>query len=462
VRLALAIVLCAASVAAAPGKLVRVVSSDLDALPSRGPKDALVTIELFFRLRAETRWPEFKAIEHLQAQHPSRIRILYRLEKASNSSRLHYAALEAYAEGRFAEFVTELDKQTNTNLTDAQLLQVAASVGMNTEQLAEVLASPPAEFDRVLDDNLRRYHQRFHGNQAGVLVNGAFVSRSDINKPGELERVYATAKDQALDLLDRGVEPGELAEALEAQAAPNPLFITVPNGSPDDTVGEVPLQPMLATPALDLTGMPSYGPSDARQTIVVLCVPSTPTNTCRLALRAAKLAQEAYADRVRVVWAPFFDVTTRGDASELGLLADAALCAERVGASVADFTSPSSPGWDWLAATMDEVGRAHRRVSADRVLADVAPLLHVDEQAFSACRAHQAGTAIRWVVAATRAGVHASPSTVVGGRIYPAITDTNLLQQLVAAELEPGDCDGCLRLDTIVPAWRGEDRSAPP
>jgi hypothetical protein len=459
VRLALVVLLCGATAAASPGKLVRVVSSDLDALPSRGPKDALVTIEVFFRLRIETRWPEFKAIEHLQAEHPSRIRILYRIEKGPNSSRLHYAALEAYAEGRFDEFLAELETQATMNLTDAQLVQVAVAAGMNTEQLAEVLASPPAEFDRVLDENLRRYHQRFHGNQQGVLVNGAFVSRSDINKSGELERVYAAAKDQALDLLDRGVDPSELAAAFESQAAPNPLFITVPNGSPDDTVGEVPAQPMLATPALDLTGMPSYGPSDASQTIVVLCVPSTPTNTCRLALRAAKLAQEVYADRVRVVWAPFFDVT-RDDASELGLLADAALCAERIGASVADFTSPSSPGWDWLQAMTD--ARYHRRVSADRVLSDLAPLLHVDEPSFAACRAHQAGAAIRWVVAATRAGVHASPSTVVGGRIYPAITDTNLLQQLVAAELEPGDCDGCLRLDSIVPAWRGDDRGARP
>jgi hypothetical protein len=454
VKLAALAILACATVSASPGKLVRVATPDLDAMPSRGPKQALVTIELFFRPHVDTRLPQFKAIEQLQANHPARVRILYRVLKASSSSRLHYATLEAYAEGRFDAFLAQLDTQTSPNLTDAQLLQVAAAAGMNNQQLAEVLASPPTEFDRVLDDNLRRRNQRFRGNQPGVLVNGQFVSSSDILKSGELDRVYEEQKEKALDLLDRGVELRDLADALETQAAPNPMLINVPSSSPDDTIGAIPAQPVLATPALDFRGMPSFGPTGAWQTIAVLCIPSTTTNNCRAALRAARLAQDVYGDKVRVVWAPFFDIS-RKDAAELGMLADAALCAERVGASVVDFGSPSSPGWDWLQGTMDEVSRFHRRVTADRVLSELATSLHVDEHAFAACRAHQAGAAIQWVEAATRAGVHASPSTVVGGRIYPSITDAGVLQQLVGAELEPsGDCDGCLRLDTIVPAWR--------
>ena len=347
-KLALVVFLCAATAAASPGKLVRVVSSDLDALPSRGPKDALVTIEVFFRLRIETRWPEFKAIEHLQAEHPSRIRLLYRIEKGPNSSRLHYAALEAYAEGRFDEFLAELETQSTTNLTDAQLVQVAVAAGMNTEQLAEVLASPPAEFDRVLDDNLRRYHQRFHGNQQGVLVNGGFVSRSDINKSGELERVYASAKEQALDLLDCGVDPSELAAAFESQAAPNPLFITVPNGSPDDTVGEVPAQPMLATPAARSrpacrrTGRATR----ARPSSCCACRRRRPT---RAGSRCAPRSSRKRSTPTACASCGRRSSTSRATSQpSSALLADAALCAERVGTSVADFTSPSSPGWDWL------------------------------------------------------------------------------------------------------------------
>jgi hypothetical protein len=328
---------------------------------------------------------------------------------------------------------------------------------MSPEQVASVIAKPPPEFDAILDDNARRSRQRLHGNQTGIVINGTVVPQSNILKSGELERLYAEAKDAALDLIDRGVLPSELPDVFEGSSAPSPLAVVVQSSPPDDTVGELPATPQLASPPLDLRGMPSVGPANARATIAVLCTPSMSASGCGNALRAAQTALVAYGDRVRVVWAPFFDVS-RDDAGELGMLADAALCAERVGTSVADFSSPTSPGWDWLQATMGAISIAHRHITAEQVIAKLIGELHVDDAAFEACRAHQAGTAIRWAEAAARAGVHASPSTVVGGRVYPSITDTNVLQQLVAAELEPGDCDGCLRLDTIVPAWRSDAR----
>jgi hypothetical protein len=444
------------SVGSPTGHAVRVETRETAAMPSRGPKFALVTIELFFRPYLDTRRPEFAAVEKLQADHPTRVRLVYRVLRQSNSSRLPYAALEAYAEGRMPQFFAELDKQSS-NLTDAQLAVVAAAAGMSPEQVASIIAKPPAEYDAILDDNARRARQRLHGNQTGILINGAVVPQSNIMKAGELDRLYAEAKDAALDLVDRGVLPSELPEAFEGSNAPSPLAIVVQSSPPDDTVGELPASPQLASPPLDLRGMPSAGPANARATIAVLCNPSTSASSCGNALRAAQVAQVAYGDRVRVVWAPFFDVS-RDDAGELGMLADAALCAERVGTSVADFSSPTSPGWDWLQATIGAISLARHHTTAEQVIAKLIGELHVDDAAFEACRAHQAGTAIRWAEAAARSGVHASPSTVVGGRVYASITDTNILQQLVAAELEPGDCDGCLRLDTIVPAWRSDAR----
>ncbi|HEY1552055.1 MAG TPA: hypothetical protein VGG28_29715 [Kofleriaceae bacterium] len=444
------------SVGSPPGHAVRVDMHETTALPSRGPKHALVTVELFFRPYLDTRRPEFAAVEKLQADHPNRVRLVYRVLRQSNSSRLPYATLEAFAEGRMEQFFTELDKQSS-NLTNEQLAQVATAAGMSPEQVASVILKPPPEFDAILDDNIRRSRQRLR-NQTGVLINGAVVPQSSILKAGELERLYAEAKDAALDLIDRGVLPSELPEVLEGSNAPNPLAIVVQSSTPDDTVGELPATPQLASPPLDLRGMPSVGPANARTTIAVLCNPSMSASGCGNALRAAQTAQVIYGDAVRVVWAPFFDVA-RDDAGELGMLADAALCAERVGTSVADFANPTSPGWDWLQATINAISIAHRRITAEQIIAKLIGELHVDDAAFEACRAHQAGTAIRWAEAAARAGVHASPTTVVGGRIYTSITDTNILQQLVAAELEPGDCDGCLRLDTIVPAWRSD---APP
>jgi hypothetical protein len=450
---AVAITAALAGVASAsPGAVVRVAGPDQDALPSHGPRDALVTIELFFQPWTSSRRPEYKLIEKLAAAHPSRVRVIYRLIKASSSSRLHYAGLEAYAEGKFDAFMTELNKQPSPNLTDPQLFQLCKAAGMDPQQLALVIANPPAAFDRVLEDDQRRMRQRVRGvTLPAVLINGQLLRLADIAKPADLERAYTVAKDAALDLLDRGVAPSGLAAAFEAQAAPNPLDISVSVGQLDDGADEVPNEPVLAAPALDLRGMPTLGPADAAVTIAVLCNPTS--IHCQSALRAATTAQEVFVDRVRVVWAPFFDVG-RDDAADLGLLADAALCAERVGTSIDDFTSPASPGWQWVENVQATAASKHRRVPADQLLVEVSDKLHVDHEAFAACRARQAGAAIRWIERARHAGVRASPSTVIGGRIYPSIAATDELQRLVAAELEPGDCDGCLRLETIAPAGR--------
>lgn len=458
---ALALVLCAGALAAdaAPGKpggIVRVDHHEPDALPTRGPTTAPVTIELFFAPVQHSRSTAYKVLEQLQAKHPSRIRLVYRIVKGGGASRLHYAALEANAEGKFDAFMNALHetviKKNTMTLTDAALLDVAKSVGMDVQQLAIVLSNPPPAYDRVLEANERRRRKKTRGaGMPSALFNGR-VPHSLLTSVGELEREYLNAKDDADELLDRGADPRKLADAFEAQTAPNPLDIIVPAGNTDETVDDVPSQPPLATPSLDLHGMPSLGPPEAAVTIAVLCNPSS--QNCASAMRAARQTQDVYPEVVRVVWAPFFDVS-RDDAADLGLLSDAAMCAERVGTSSGDdFESPTSQGWRWVEAMLAETTLRHRRIPADQLLERVTEKLHVDHHAFATCRARQAGTAIGWIEQARHAGVRASPSTVVGGRIYPSITDPNALQQLVEAELAPGDCNGCLHLDDYAPAWR--------
>jgi protein-disulfide isomerase len=434
----------------APGEVVRVEHRDLDAMPTRGPANAPVTIELFFAPVQSSRRTEYKTIEALQAKHPSKIRLVYRIIKATGTSRLHYAALEAHAEGKFDAFMDAINKKAGA-LTDAQLIELAKSIDMDLQQLAIVLSNPPPAYDRVLETNLRRLRKKVRGGGTpSVLING-HVPRASLGSPNDLEREYLTAKDESEELLDRGADPRRLPDAFEAQSAPNPLEIVVATGNTDDTVDDVPTEPPLATPALDLRGMPSLGPAEAPVTIAVLCSPAS--MNCGAAMRAARAAQDVFTDSVRVVWAPYFDVS-REDAADLGLLSDAALCAEKVGTSSDDFESPSSQGWRWVEAMLSESNLRHRRVPADQLLEKVSDRLHVDKQAFSTCRARQAGTAIAWIEAARHAGVRTSPSTVVGGRIYPSITEANALQQLVEAELQPGDCLGCLHLDDYAPTWR--------
>jgi hypothetical protein len=431
------------------GEVVRVEHHAPDAVPSRGPRTAPVTIELFFPVQTSRR-QELAIVDKLAAKHPSRIRVIYRIVKAGGTSRLHYAALEAWAEGKFDAFMAALNNPSQVRgLTDQALLELGKSVGMDPQQLAIAITNPPPGYDKVLDANMRRYRTKVHGTGLPlILVNGKVPH--NWSSVSDLEAEYYTAKDAADELLDRGADPRALPEAFEQATAPNPLDLNVPVGNTDDTLDEVPVIPPLATPALDLRGMPSVGAPNAQVTIAVLCSPAS--LNCAAALKAAHQAQEVYADAVRIVWAPFFDVT-REDAADLGFLSDAALCAEKLGTSSEDLDSPGSQGWRWVETMLGESTVRHRRIPVDQMLDKVADKLHVDKQAFATCRAAQAGTAIKWIEAARHAGVRTSPSTVVGGRIYPSITDGTSLQQLVGAELEPGDCPGCVRLDDYAPTW---------
>jgi hypothetical protein len=433
-----------------PGEVVRVEHHAPDALPSRGPRTAPVTIEVFLQPIQSSRRQEIAIVDKLQAKHPSRIRVIYRVVKASGTSRLHYAVLEAYAEGKFDAFMAALNNPSLVRaLTDQALLDLGKSVGMDPEQLASAITNPPSGYDHVLEVNQHRHDVKAHG--AGypmILVNGKLPH--NWSSVTDLEAEYLIAKDAADDLLDRGADPRLLPQAFEQTTAPNPLDLNVPVGNTDDTLDDVPAIPPLATPALDLRGMPSVGAPNAQVTIAVLCSPAS--LNCATALKAAHRAQELYADAVRIVWAPFFDVT-REDAADLGFLSDAALCAEKLGTSSEDLDSPGSQGWRWVETMLGESTVRHRRIPVEQMLDKVADKLHVDKQAFATCRAAQAGTAIKWIEAARHAGVRTSPSTVVGGRIYPSITDYMSLQQLVGAELEPGDCPGCVRLDDYAPTW---------
>jgi len=123
------------------GEVVRVEHRPPDALPTLGPSTAPVTIELFFAPVQNSRRQEFENVRKLQLKHPSRIRVIYRVVKATGMARLHYAVLEAYAEGKFNEFMTALNNASRSSLTDAALLEMGKNVGMDPQQLALAIAA---------------------------------------------------------------------------------------------------------------------------------------------------------------------------------------------------------------------------------------------------------------------------------------------------------------------------------
>jgi len=167
----------------------------------------------------------------------------------------------------------------------------------------------------------------------------------------------------------------------------------------------------------------------------VLCRPNDAA--CSNLLRVVEPEMRLYPDDVRIVWAPWFDVT-RDDAADLTLLGDAALCAEAIGSNQGELTT--SPGWVWVREMYAQSTRSHgKRLVADRLIDAVATKLDVDGRALSACRARMASSTLTWIAAARRSGVpRSNTAVVIGGRIYDGLTDQTLIQELVEAELAPG------------------------
>lgn len=449
-----ALVLIAQPATSAPeGGVVRVEHRDPSTLPSKGPLNALVTVEVFFTPGQSSRVQSYRNLERLYANHPSRIRLVYRVVKSGGQARTPYAALQAHAEGKFFEFMDALNAVRDPNrITDKELLELAKKVGLDADRLAIAMTRPPRAYNDVLEANELRRKQRIHGSPGlpNVLFNGRLPT-TQLSALGmtDLENEYKAAKALAEDLLDRGAHRGSLAEALDELDHPARDIIIQP-GPTDEDLGDDPGDSTLATPPLDVRGLPFYGAGEAVTTIVVMCSPTS--SNCVQPLRAARNIRDWYPQSVRVVWAPYYDLT-REDAAELSLLSDAALCAERVGITLEDrdesFGNAASPGWRWVEAVLGENNR--RRLSPDKLLDKVVDKLRVDRRAFATCQAQIAGTSIAWIEAARRAGVRVTPSTVVGGRIYGPITDHNTLQLLVEAELAPGI------LGEAAPSWRGTE-----
>jgi hypothetical protein len=425
------------SASGSPGAVVRIDHRDPAAVPTRGPADAPVTVEEFFIPGTRSRAYDF--LERLVDQHPSQIRLVYRVLGGNGSARLPYAALEAFAQGKFFELMHRLDCDAckPTNLTTPQILALGAEIGMDTDRLDAAMKNPPEAYDRVLKQNERRRQQRMRTtNTPSVLFSGR-APRTQLTAmtQADLEREYQSAKQRADDLIDRGADPRTLAEALDAlgEDSGEP---EVKAGPTDDDFDQPTGPPyLLATLPLAWTGLPSFGEPHAPVTIAILCSPASAN--CGSPLRAALHVQEALPDAVRVVWAPFFDPHS-DDAAALAVLGDTALCAEQVGTSGDRDFDQASAGWHWAEALLSLSPTRRRATSADPLIDKLVDKLHVDRPAFAACRARIAGTTLAWIDRARRSGVHTSPATIIGGRIYPPVIDKDTVQQLVLAERAPG------------------------
>ncbi len=421
-----------------PGSVVRVEHRDPVASPTRGPTTALVTVELFFipRTNMQAAVAGLRALERLQAKHPARVRLVYRILKGSQPM-LSIATLEAHAQGKFNDLVEVLHADRSAQLPKDKILELAKRAGMNEQRLLAALAE--GRYEDQFEANDRRLKRLAHGSTA--TANALFNAKHQpISSPNDndLERAYQAAYERAQELIDRGVPLHRLGQAFEDQALrPDQPF--VPTGGRDDPE-EGGLDHKLAKPPLQLVGLPSFGKGKDAIPVVLLCHPNNVS--CHNTMRLLRSQQSIYPDDVRVVWAPWFDVTQTTRAAELTLYGDAALCAEQVGTSLDDFDA--SPGWVWVNKLLEIIARQHgRQIPAEKLIDLVAGELDIDIGQLSACRARLANKTLDWIERARKSGVTRSPALVIGGRIYEGLSDPNQIQQLVEAELAPGVLARC-------------------
>jgi hypothetical protein len=432
---ALATTLPTAPAAAAPGHIERVEHRDPVSAPSRGPASALVTIEVFFVPGSGMPVGALRLLEQLQDRHPARIRLIYRVLKSGSSLLVPSAALEAYTEGKFFELMDELGKQRGV-LKMEDLVELARRVGVDPQRVA--VASRNDHYRDVLEANQHRF-ERLHGGATPSALFNASPSKVALGTitAADLDREYEAAYEHALDKLDRGFTPDQLAAAFDDEALHDAQPVVQSPGGADDDAERSPLDHPLATPPLRLDRLPSLGKPGiaAAVPIVLLCRPNDPA--CANLLRVAEPAVRLYPEDVRVVWAPWFDVG-RDDAAELTLLGDATLCAEAIGSNQGELTT--SPGWVWVKEMYAQVARGRgKKVTGAQLLDDVSAKLDVDTRALSACRARLAGATLAWIAEARRSGVpRSNAAVVIGGRIYSGLSDPTLILELVEAELAPG------------------------
>jgi protein-disulfide isomerase len=419
----------------APGQVERVEYHDPATPPTRGPSYAPVTIEVFFVPGPTMPANALRLLQQVQQRHPKRSRLVYRILKSGALFLVPSAMLEAHAEGKFFEMMDELGKQ-RTALRKEDLLELARKAGVDPQRVA--LATQSEYYSDLLEANQRRFDRLHAGNTPSVLFNGR---PTKVGLPGftaaELDREYQAAYDRALDKLERGFTPGTLPEAFDGEVMLGTQPPVTTAGTPDDDPDRSPADHPLASPPLQLEGLPSFGKPGVTATVpvIVLCRPNDAA--CNNLLRVVEPEMRLYPEDVRIVWSPWFDVN-REDAVDLTLLGDAALCAEVVGSNQGELTT--SPGWVWVKEMYAQFTRNRGpKPTADKLIDAVATKLDIDVRVLSACRATMAGSTLGWVAASRHAGVPRSNiAVVIGGRIYEGLTDQALIHALVEAELAPG------------------------
>lgn len=423
------------TVLAAPGaaqpaaRVVRVAHRPAGVAPVLGPKLAPVQVELFFLPGATSSRAPLQLALELWRAHPSRVRLLFRVLSRQGQVHLPAAALEAAAQGKFLPFMDAVTQRLR-GTTLPQIRELAQSVGMDLEQL-DAAWDDNRHFEQLESNDLRRTRLRARQTPE-IAFSGKLASRPvTVLGSTDFEASYREALARAADARDRGVSPEELAGVLEREALGERLSTVVALGPADERRDAEdwqvePSSSLVETP-LRTEGLPMLrAGSPSALPVLVACNPLSVL--CYRQLQLATAVASVLQERARVLWVPMFDPRGR-DALVVTRVADAILCAETMGSG-------------WIALDLVTAQTNSRRgpmASAPEIIDGLVDAADLDGRALARCLAERAGASVRRAGELRAAGVVATPTLVVGGRMYPGgVSDASSLQNLIELELADG------------------------
>jgi len=150
----------------------RAVAEITDALTSKGPSDAPVTVQLFLDLQSPVSPPTLGVVNQLLERYPSTVRLQFRnfpLAFHPDARLAHEAAMTAAREGHFWEF-TNFILRHQTSLREQDLIAYAGTLGLDEAKFAETIGQH--RYAPRVDADLQAGLNRGLRGSPVVLVNG--------------------------------------------------------------------------------------------------------------------------------------------------------------------------------------------------------------------------------------------------------------------------------------------------
>jgi|GEM_PF-2370666 len=433
--------------------------------PTLGPRDALVTMELYFVPGSDEGVIAYRALVELAARHPQRLRVVFRPRQIGSRQGVSALALAAHRQGRFFALMDALAAMSPAPSPSASLAR-AVAIGLDRELMLRADRDP-----NILATLTANEHRAFRAPTTELpelVINGEPTSSAPVRVSAGattveiLDGLYQTALADARLAAAQGLAPGTMPRWGHWN-----LWCAEPDG-PDPTVwmmGGPPAPPPPAADAaprfawslhglvdrgtgcaaarfrparldeldayepsivgrvllerpLPVDGAPALGDPDAAVPVVVACNIMGPA--CRMQLGLLRPLVEIYQGRVRLVWVPLGDLDLDGQRPDVRV-ALAATCAAALGDGW-PFTSDPS-GFQDGPPTVESLARG----------------ANADPAVVAACAEGDLTPVLTSIAVVQASGILWGPTVVIGGRTYVGgFVDARSAAAAIEVELAPG------------------------